>query len=187
MTAEARIRTTASFLNYLVTWYSFCLIVLSVGQLSRRFDILHGDLLAVWLSIGVFGLSILIQAEKLGERADQFRSCYLKLQNLYNSTNPTDDKMAAYSKILSEYQNQHDDDYDAMLFDAWRRGQKLQNAYGDVSVSIFTGIKVVVRRLTYYGLGAILFGVPIIVAAKFGEFTKRVEPQSLVWQISSVV
>lgn len=169
MTAEARVRSTAATFHYLISWYSFCLIVLTIGQLSNRFDVPFGDLLAVALSIALFALSLFVYGERYHERADQFRDCYLKLQELYTSNITAEEKMSSYARVLEQYENQRSYDYDAMLFDAWIRGQKLQNASGNVSITFLSGSKVVARRIIKFVLFATLFIAPLVIAFEFGE------------------
>ena len=59
-----------------------------------------------------------------------FKNCYLKLKALYESHSPTAVKMRKYAEILELYENQSDSDYDDMIFDAYMRGQTLDNAIG---------------------------------------------------------
>ncbi len=69
-----------------------------------------------------------IYGERYNERAEQFKNCYIRLKQLYESPMKTDLKMRRYSEILDQYDNQSDSDYDEMLFDARMRGQTLKNA-----------------------------------------------------------
>ena len=135
MTTEARLRRTA-FLSYaLLTWYSFILIAFSLLDLSGRFTISNFSMISATGSIATFSLSLFIYGERYSERADHFRNCYLKLQELYSSDVSSKVKMRKYAEILDQYQNQSDKDYDEMVFDAWWRGQKLRNAEESIEIS----------------------------------------------------
>lgn len=167
MVAEAKLKRTALILHILLGWYSFCLIVLSLGNLTKTYTIPYADLLSTALSIGLFALSFFVYGERYHERADKFRSCYLKLQSLHSSNLTTPKKMAAYAAILDQYDNHTNSDYDDMLFDAWMRNQELRNAAGPVSISLTGGAIVCLRRILRALALAALFAAPVIVAANF--------------------
>lgn len=169
MTAEAKLRSNALVMHVLVGWYSFCLIVLSLGNLTNTYTIPYSDLLSVALSVGLFALSFFVYGEKYHERADRFRSCYLKLQELFNRGASSARKMSEYAKILDQFENHRNSDYDDMLFDAWIRGQKLHNATSEIEITLSCGVQVVIRRLIRFTVLAALFTAPVIVALKFAE------------------
>lgn len=167
MTTEARLRRT-NFISYvLLTWYSFSLIIFSLIDLSGKFYIANFSMVSAALSIATFAMSLFFYGERYAERADQFRNCYLKLQNLYESGANTPAKMRKYAEILDLYENQSDDDYDEMLFDAYLRGQKLENARGPVAISRITFAKVLLHRVIRTLFYLVIFTLPIA----FGFFT----------------
>ena len=169
ITSEARIRLTATLLNILVSWYSFCLIVISLIDVTENYHIAYANILIISLSVGIFGLSLFIYGEKYFERASQFRECYLKLQKLYNSDLDQGKMMSGYADILAQYENQSDNDYDYMVFDAWWRRQSLRNATGPIEMSWAVAIKVAVQRFFRYGFFVILFVSPVILGASLME------------------
>lgn len=162
MTTEARLRRTA-FLSYvLLAWYSFVLIAFSLLDLSGKFVIPNFSMISAIGSIATFSLSLFIYGERYTERADHFRSCYLKLQELYSSGLSTNAKMRKYAEILDLYQNQTDRDYDEMLFDSWWRGQTLRNAEGPIAIADSKIVMISIKRAARFGWLCVLFLFPVI-------------------------
>ena len=141
MTTEARLRRTASIGNWLIAWYSFSLIVFSLLDLSGRYVISSFSIISAAVSIGILVVSLFITGEKYSERADNNKSCYLKLQNIYKSEANEAEKMSLYSDVLSQYENQSDTDFDEMVFDAWARGQELRNAEAETGTTLSTSVE----------------------------------------------
>jgi hypothetical protein len=163
MLAEAKIRQSGRWLNNLVSWYSFCLIIISLSHILDVYKVYQADFIFTTCSIAIFGLSLFSYGERYFEKADQFRSCYLEMQSLFESSLETKLKMKKYSEILNKYQNQRDDDYDEMLFYAWTRKQNLQNASGPVKITWQRFIMVLARIIIRYVYFAILFLFPVAV------------------------
>jgi hypothetical protein len=162
MTTEARLRKTALTFHLLLSWYSLCLIVLSVIDVSRRFEIESANIISACVSVAIFGLSLFIYGERYSERADEFKNCYLKLKSLYESSTHIEDKMIRYAGILAQYDNQSDEDYDEMLFDACMRGQELRNAHGSVRITKVVFCRVLFSRIARSASIAALFVAPIV-------------------------
>ena len=110
----------------------------------------------------VFGISLFLYGERYNERADQIKSCYLELKKLYESQLDIGTKMQRYSEVLDRYENQSNLDYDEMVFDAYLRGQKLQNSQGPVEVSWFVFFKIALWRVVRFFGVTILFLAPVI-------------------------
>jgi len=162
MTTEARLRKTALTLHLLLSWYSFCLIVLSILDISNKFEIYYSSMISVAASVLIFSLSLFIYGERYSERADQFRNCYLKLKSLYETTLDVDKKMQIYAEILNQYENQSDKDYDEMLFDAYLRNQQLRNAKEVVRITFVVFVKIFFRRIIYITLTFAFFVAPVV-------------------------
>lgn len=161
MTTEARLRFTSLVSNAMLSWYSFALIVFSLLDLSNKFSIANFSMISAVVSIAIFSMSIFVYGERYSDRAEQFRSCYLKLQSLYESNLTTPMKMQRYAEILSLYENQSDKDYDEMLFDAFLRSQKLENAHGPVRISLVKFFEVLAKRLLRGALLAAIIFLPL--------------------------
>lgn len=162
MTTERRFRLTQFVGNCLIVWYSFALIVFSVLDLSGRFTISSFSIISLTVSMATLTVSLILSGQKYGERADNIRSCYLKLQQLYQSNFDETEKMSRYADILSQYENQLDTDFDEMVFDAWTRNQSLRNAEGPVSLSFMTAFRVLAKRSAKIALVILFFAFPII-------------------------
>ena len=163
MLAEAKIRQSGRWLNNLVSWYSFCLIIISLLHILNVYKIYQADFIFTTCSIAIFGLSLFSYGERYFEKADQFRNCYLELQSLFEGSLETKSKMKKYSEILNKYQNQRDDDYDEMLFYAWTRNQSLHNAVGPVKITWQRLIIVLARITLRYGYFTILYLFPVAI------------------------
>jgi hypothetical protein len=169
MTTEARLRRTGFIAYVLLSWYSFALIAFSFLDLSNRFRVNNFSLISAIVSVGTFAISLFVYGERYTERADQFKNCYLKLQRLYESDIPATEKMARYSEILEIFDNQTDDDYDDMLFNALLRNQNLYNAKGEVKISCTSFAFVALRRVVNIVVILALFSIPILFAANWVE------------------
>jgi SMODS and SLOG-associating 2TM effector domain family 5 len=161
MSAEAKIRQTGRWLNNMVSWYSFCLIIVSLSQITDVYHFYQADFVLAACSIGLFGLSLFVYGERHFEKADQFRNCYLEMQAIFESQLATNAKMKKYAEIRGRYENQRGDDYDDMLFDAWMRDQDLKNTIGPVKITYKRAVIVLARRAVRYGLFLSLFLFPV--------------------------
>jgi SMODS and SLOG-associating 2TM effector domain family 5 len=165
MTAEAKLRQTGRWLNNLISWYSFWLIIISLSQITDFYQFYKADFIFAACSIALFGLSLFVYGERYFEKADQFRNCYLEMQAVYESPLSINAKMKKYAEIRNRYENQRDDDYDDMLFDAWMRNQELKNAIGPVKITWKRALIVLARRSIRYGfiLALVLFPVAALL------------------------
>lgn len=161
MSAEAKLRQTGRWLNNLISWYSFWLIIISLSQITDVYQFYKADFIFAACSIGLFGLSLFVYGERYFEKADQFRNCYLEMQAVFESPLTTNAKMKKYADIKNRYENQIDDDYDDMLFDAWTRNQDLWNAIEPVKITWKRAVIVLARRAMRYGFVLALFLFPV--------------------------
>ena len=167
MTTESRLRFTGLIFHVILSWYSFCLIALSTLSISGLYDAAGIGIVSVTCSVGVFGLSIYTYGERYSERADQFKSCYLELQRLYESEGTTSQKMTQYADILSRYPNQSNADYDNMLVNAKVRGQELSNADGPTSATGYMVNKILLFRFLKFALITLIIFAPILLGANW--------------------
>jgi len=161
MTTEARLRYQARASNGLISWYSFCAILISLLELAQKFEIPYANIVLTALSVGIFAVSLYIAGERYSERAEQFRNCYLALQRIYNSDAPVQEKMREYASTLEQYENQSDDDYDEMIFDAVLRGQRLENSSGEIVLTRSMAIKVLYVKIRRVAVLGVLFLAPV--------------------------
>jgi hypothetical protein len=163
MLTEARLMKDAKFYNGLIAWYSFWLIAFSMSQLFGIYRADFANLMFAIASVAIFGLSLYVGGQKYSERAEQFRSCYLQLKELYESGRSVQAKMARYAAILKLFENQTDDDFDEMVFDAVRRGQILYDSSGSLALTKHTEGKVRRKKLWRWLSKATLVIAPAIM------------------------
>lgn len=173
MLSAALAKSHARFYNALIPWYSFILIAFSIAQ---GFGYLgeETNLLFAVASVGIFGLSLYINGHQLWQREDDYKTCYLELTQIYESTQSADEKMAAYHKVLAHYENQTDSDYDEMVFDAWFRNQSLENSKGVVKPTFSIGTKVILQKF-----GRIITRIGLIIAPFFLVWIAQAIPEKI--------
>lgn len=164
MLSAALARNHARFYTALIPWYSFILIAFSIAQGFGFYSGNGTSLLFAIASVGIFGLSLYINGHQLWQRADDYKACYLKLTQIYESDQSADEKMSAYNDVLALYENQTDADYDEMVFDAWLRGQSLENSKGAVIPTRLTITKVVLQKVGRHTIRIGLIIAPLFLA-----------------------
>lgn len=161
MTAEVRLKRAGKLINYLITWYSFSLIALSVLDTSKVFNIPNFSVFSIAFSIAILVASLILQGERHQERAERFRECYLKLQGLYrNQSLAPESVIESYQNILDNYENHSEYDYQSTIVSAWWNGKKLNNSSGAITVSCKCAIYVVARKLLSFTLWTFFFSIP---------------------------
>ncbi len=161
MTTESLLRRRAFFSNVMLAWYSFCMIVFSLMDLSRQFLISNFSMISAVVSMAIFAMTLFIYGQRYSERADQFRECYLKLQRLYQSKMNIAAKMNKYSDILSLYENQSDHDFNEMQFSSWLRRKELKDSKGVLTISWPTIFLVTAKRIGRIGILSTIFLIPV--------------------------
>ena len=161
MISERRLRRSALLSHLALTWFSFCLICESIrlalypgGQISL--------LLSLALSILVFALSLIFYGFRFEERAEHFRSCYLRLQKLNRNESSNQQKLNEYHRILEFFPNHSDADYDAMLVESWRHGITPTNSKGQISISKTTIAKIYVKQFVIFVIMIAALTIPVI-------------------------
>lgn len=164
MLSAALARSHAQFYTALIPWYSFILIAFSIAQGFGFYAGSGTSLVFAVASVGIFGLSLYINGHQLWQRAEDYKTCYLKLTQIYESQQSVDEKMSAYNEVLALFENQTDSDYDEMVFDAWLRDQSLENSKGAVAPTFSSGTKVVCRKVARLVIRIGLVFAPILLA-----------------------
>jgi hypothetical protein len=90
---------------------TFTLILFSIFFDSYKVIIPNLDKINISLSVASFSLSLILYGFKFDERANLFRECYLKLQDLYNSNKSEDEESVRYADILGQYPNHSEYDF----------------------------------------------------------------------------
>ena len=73
------------------------------------------DAYTVVYSVFILAASIVVFGFKFGEIATLHRECYLRLQQLHDSTDEDDALVGSYHDILSSYPNHSDCDYESLV------------------------------------------------------------------------
>jgi len=135
--AEKRLLANHKWSQYLLFWYSFFSVVLSVVIL--KFDFLedYGDVLFVCFSVFTFAISLFLASSRFSQRADELKTNYTKLQALYEPISrlekADDSNSSQYQELTKDYtalldgvENHLDIDDASALVDAWFRTPKLK-------------------------------------------------------------
>lgn len=144
-------------------WYSFCIIVCSVFQLTGILTGAPFSAALVSLSVGVFGLSVHDINNPDYERARQFRECYIKIKSIYDSELPSEEKLANYSLALKGCENHSDIDYKEMIFDSWIDGSPVSNNKGVIPVGGFLKFTVVTVKIFRFIVSVFLILMPLVM------------------------
>lgn len=169
MISESKLKLYSLIGNSLITWYSFCIIILALAQTAKVLSVAYSDVFFAGWSIAIFAASLLVYNGDLQKRAAAFRDCYLELQKLDNSKKSDAMKMREYSDIMFRYPNHSDRDYDDLLANAWRQNSELINSSGKILVSKMTLAFIAARKITFWIFVVVLFLGPIVIAVPLLE------------------
>ncbi len=161
--AEAKLRLLSKLANLLIVWLSFWLIALSILQLTKTVTIEHYEALSASVSIGIFASSIFLATGMLERRADDFRNCYLELQRIWKASVSEKEKLRRYDDALSGFQNHSQNDYHDMIFESWKKNDKLFDTVGPIVYSKKILFLVVLRKFLFWTFSVAAFTSPIIL------------------------
>lgn len=164
MGSEDRFKFYDKWLNWAVVYYAIMLVGFNVfgGQIPTISHIYSE--LALFLSVIVLALSILIQGSRLGEKASKYRSCYLALETLLSDANHMDnsDIQKKYQQILYAYPNHSEEDREYFIFKKIiMDGDKIQNANGEIKCGKLLMARVVGRLLLNISWVFLLYAFPM--------------------------
>ena len=116
--AEQRYRVYGTATHVLNTYFSLHLILYSI--FADRFEALvqYFDKILLCLSVVIFASSLAVYAFRFFEKANEFRSCYLALQELLDEHVGYDELISRYHQILKHYPNHAESDYDDLIFES---------------------------------------------------------------------
>lgn len=162
--SESRLRWNAKILNLVIIWYSFVTILLSIADIAKFIEIEFFSTLSVSYSIGILIFSLIMNSEKYQERAERFRECYLKLHRLYKDKSISiEERVAEYHKLLDNYENHSDYDYQTALVSAWWNGKSLYNSEKELKAGWNHIAYVFLRNFMSVLKWIIIFFLPIII------------------------
>jgi len=151
------------FLSYL----SLLLIVGSIFSKDLGGYLAHFDKLMVTLSLLVFTTSLIIYGFKFGEKSNQYRECYLKLQALGQNLKNVNSPEQEYASILECYPNHPDRDYHDFIISKTLIDRGTITSGGEnISWTLWMLGTKIIRIVTYWGL---LFLPPIFISYFFAQ------------------
>jgi len=168
LTTKARIYSERRFRRYDVVSH-IVLVLLSVIVIAitlLRDELPEAaplDAYTVVYSVFILAASIVIFGFKFGETATLHRECYLRLQQLHDSTDACDVLVARYHDILSSYPNHSDLDYESLVI--IRSFPKSQGIYRSDGTAISWTVWMLIRwsshHLLFWALPSALLVVSI--------------------------
>jgi tetratricopeptide (TPR) repeat protein len=169
MVAEAKLRLLSKAANLLIVWFSFWLIALSILQLTKTVYIAYYEALSASASIAIFAASIFLATGILEKRADEFRKCYLELQKIWNCEVSEKEKLRRYDEALPKYQNHSQNDYQDMIFECWKKNDRLFDTSGPIIYSNKILCFVVIRKFVFWSFAATLLFLPIFLTVSLAN------------------
>lgn len=162
MKSEQRLHKYNKYLNFLIVYYAFFLICLSVFRLGNSSFGVNASAELV-LSVGVFSLSIFAFASDFGGGASKYRECYLRLGKLLASTKSDEDIRKEYNEILAGYENHKEADYTRLVIERKLiRKQSLKGSSGkEVEMSWLGYTKYFATALALHFIAILPLFVPI--------------------------
>lgn len=164
MNSEKRLQRYNSYLNFLIVYYAFFLICLSVYRLSEVSLGVAASAELV-LSIGVFSLSVFTFASNFNGRAAKYRECYLRLGKLSASQKTNQEIEDEYHEILAGYENHEERDYLRLVIDRkLLRKKEITGSSGEtITLSNWGYVKYALSYLGLNFVAIILLLIPLIL------------------------
>lgn len=133
------------------------LIIFAVLSLEQ--SNINKQYMQIALSVALFTASLISYGFKLGETAQEFRECYLSLDELYNSNISENSKITKYAEILKRYPNHTNYDYIAMIKEAESIGKIISDSSGNkISITKFS-------RFTFFMKGFCVCSLLLAIVA----------------------
>ena len=131
--SEQRFNKYAVASHLALTWYAFLSIVFSIyqGDIAKTLGEPGASQASLVMAVMTFGLSLVIYGFKFEDSARTHRDCYLKMQSIFQSTEPDQSKLHEYRKLLEHFPNHATRDYRQLLFNGWRAGALVTDTQGN--------------------------------------------------------
>ncbi|MBA5724602.1 hypothetical protein [Candidatus Liberibacter sp.] len=157
MLAESKRRVLHYTGFAMVFWY--CLVVLCVRLFSAHVAE-HMILIPFFLVIGA-GLCMAVLVLNYGQKADQYRECYLELEKLLHLSV---EDIPRYFHLLDLYPNHTPADYEDFLVNARLQGKKLVDSSGnEFFLTWYTWLSWAFRKLAFLIAVSFTFVFPLII------------------------
>lgn len=165
--AESRYRLYSMMANSLIIWYSFLMIVASIAVSSENVAIAHFETTLAALSIAIFASSVFLATGILQKRADEYRACYLELQEIWDSNVQEQLKLKRYSEARKRYPNHSSRDDGDVILSTWLRKGDLFDTQGKVPASFWTLSTAILRKVLFWAVMAVIFAGPILYSPRY--------------------
>lgn len=165
--AESRYRLYSMMANSLIIWYSFLMIVASIAVSSDAIFISHFETVLAASSIAIFASSVFLATGILQKRADEYRTCYLELQEIWDTNVQEHVKLKRYSEARKRYSNHSSRDDAEVILSTWLRKGELYDTKGRVPASLSTLTAALLRRAMFWVAMAAIFLGPVLYAPRF--------------------
>lgn len=167
MEASKRYQMYDTFSHIALTWYSVCLLALSVFNEQLEDAAFGGYLheMQIVLAICVLAATGVTWGLGFGRTAIRHEACYHELETILASKQGSEEKIEAYDLVKKKYPNHSTIDYHAVLFQRIAlRGEHLSNDRGPISF----GFGVSAAYLTLVVLGWVFRVIILSLPLMFG-------------------
>ena len=161
--SEAKLRLFSKLANFLIIWYSFWMIVVSIAQASQIVRVDYFEIILASSSVAIFASSVFLATGIIEKRAGDFRACYLELQKIYNSQLSEAQKMKRYADALTRYPNHSSRENADVILDTWRRGGTLYDTKGEIPLSWMVWLPAIIRKIVFWLITILLFSGPLCI------------------------
>ena len=170
--AEKKYKLYNILSHIILSYLSFLLIIGMLFSEHFRTDPELFDKLMITLSLLVFASSLIVHGFKFGEKSNQFRECYLKLQALLGDFKSTEEPEKKYAEILAQYPNHSDGDYHFfLLMETVISGEEIEHGGKTKKFTWFMAISVIFRIVLQL---VIIFAPPTVISYFFySQFALR--------------
>ena len=164
--AEKRLISTSFHSRMILLWYSFCAAGVAIYNLSADDVGEVQEAVLVIYSVLILAASSFVQGSRLGERAENMKQCYVKLQYLLRNVELKNiDKATAsveYTEVLQSYENHKLSDYYAARCIAYLTSKEKSKVSSDVAPTLYIFLCFLANQMVSRALIALLYAMPVI-------------------------
>ena len=165
MATAERYNRQHHFSHIYLTYYSIFIVGLNIFRDGQKGGFTNYDNITLILSVVVLCAAIFVYALDFSGKAREFRDCYLKIDELENSTKDPVKLEGAYDDILKMYPNHSSRDYEDYLYsEIITKGRELHDSEGHLrAIPWRFRMKILGRKTIILCLYLLAFLMPIIL------------------------
>lgn len=164
MISERKARRRSATSLIILTYYSLLSVTIGIFSEFYKHHYSYLDQIGVTFSVVVLASSLVIAGFRFDQAAEDYRSCYLKLQKLNSSGLPPDQIEAKYTNILGRYPNHTTADWnDLIVYSKFLYKSTLKNNAGNIDCSFLLIADFIARKFSTLLILAILILSPIFI------------------------